>query len=58
MKTKRDFLRIGDLSVDELRGVLALARVLKDEAKGTRTGVLAGRAVAHDESAVAGFDRG
>ncbi len=46
MKTKRDFLRIGDLSVDELRGVLALARVLKDEAKGTRTGVLAGRAVA------------
>jgi ornithine carbamoyltransferase len=46
MKTKRDFLRIGDLSVDELRGVLALARVLKDEAKGTRTAVLAGRAVA------------
>jgi ornithine carbamoyltransferase len=46
MKTKRDFLRIGDLSLDELRGVLALARALKDEAKGTRTGALAGRAVA------------
>jgi len=43
---KRDFLKIGDLSHDELRKVLSLARVLKDEPKGKRTGMLAGRAVA------------
>ncbi len=46
MKTKRDFLRIGDLSPEELRSVLTLARTLKDESKGTRTSALAGRAVA------------
>ena len=46
MKTKRDFLKIGDLSLDELRKVLSLARTLKDEAKGTRVTTLAGRSVA------------
>ncbi|MEZ4313055.1 MAG: ornithine carbamoyltransferase [Polyangiaceae bacterium] len=44
--SKRDFLRIGDLNIGELRRVLALARVLKSEAKGTRTGTLAGKAIA------------
>ena len=39
---KRDFLKIGDLSLAELREVLSLARVLKDEPKGKRTGALAG----------------
>src|SRR3954452_19993418 len=43
---KRDFLKIGDLTLDELRKVLSLARVLKAEHKGQRTGMLAGRAIA------------
>jgi ornithine carbamoyltransferase len=43
---KRDFLRIGDLSTDELRQVLTLARTLKHEPKGARTAALAGRSVA------------
>jgi len=43
---KRDFLRIGDLSADEARAVLTLARTLKAEPKGSRTTALGGRAVA------------
>jgi ornithine carbamoyltransferase len=43
---KRDFLRIGDLSLTEARRVLGLARTLKAEPKGTRIAALAGRAVA------------
>lgn len=46
MANKRDFLRLTDLSLDEARRVLALARTLKSEPKGARTSVLAGRAVA------------
>jgi ornithine carbamoyltransferase len=44
--TKRDFLELTDLTLGEARDVLALAKKLKDEPKGTRTQVLAGRAVA------------
>jgi ornithine carbamoyltransferase len=43
---KRDFLKLTDLSPDEARRVLALARKLKAEPKGSRTGLLAGRSVA------------
>jgi ornithine carbamoyltransferase len=44
--TKRDFLRISDLSLVDARHVLTLARVLKSEPKGTRVRALAGRAIA------------
>jgi ornithine carbamoyltransferase len=43
---KRDFLTLTDLTRDEAREVLALARKLKAEPKGARTGLLAGRALA------------
>lgn len=43
---KRDFLRIGDLSLNEARSVLGLARTLKAEPKGARLQALSGRAVA------------
>jgi ornithine carbamoyltransferase len=43
---KRDFLTLTDLTRDEAREVLALARKLKTEPKGARTGLLAGRALA------------
>ncbi len=46
MTSKRDFLRLSDLSLSEARTVLALAKVLKREPKGARKHVLAGRAVA------------
>jgi ornithine carbamoyltransferase len=45
-KTKRDFLRLSDLTLTEARQVLGLAATLKAEPKGARTGALAGRAVA------------
>ena len=44
--TKRDFLDLSDLALTEAREVFALARTLKDEPKGSRTHLLAGRAVA------------
>jgi ornithine carbamoyltransferase len=44
--TKRDFLELSDLSLTEARDILAIARTLKQEPKGSRTHVLAGRAVA------------
>lgn len=44
--TKRDFLRLTDLSLAEAREVLALAHTLKHEPKSTRTGALRGRSVA------------
>jgi ornithine carbamoyltransferase len=43
---KRDFLKLLDLKTDEARALLALAGKLKREPKGTRTQLLAGRAVA------------
>jgi ornithine carbamoyltransferase len=43
---KRDFLTLTDLTREEAREVLALARKLKAEPKGTRTGLLPGRALA------------
>ncbi|HEX8790051.1 MAG TPA: ornithine carbamoyltransferase [Polyangiaceae bacterium] len=43
---KRDFLTLTDLSRDEAREVLSLARKLKAEPKGARTGLLPGRALA------------
>jgi ornithine carbamoyltransferase len=43
---KRDFLRLSDLSNAEAREVLGLAAKLKREPKGTRTQLLAGRAIA------------
>jgi ornithine carbamoyltransferase len=46
MTTKRDFLKLGDLTLAEARDVFALARRLKSEPKGSRTQLLAGRAVA------------
>lgn len=46
MKSKRDYLTMTDLSLDEARQVLALAARLKNEPKGLRTGLLAGRSVA------------
>src|SRR5262249_7180724 len=44
--SKRDFLRITDLSLAEAREVFTLAHTLKAEPKGKRTTLLAGRAVA------------
>jgi ornithine carbamoyltransferase len=44
--TKRDFLKLSDLTLAEARQVLALAKRLKQEPKGARTQLLAGRAVA------------
>jgi ornithine carbamoyltransferase len=44
--TKRDFLDLSDLTLAECRGVMSLAKTLKQEPKGARTQVLAGRAVA------------
>jgi len=44
--TKRDFLRLGDLSLAEARQVLSLSECLKREPKGRRTQLLAGRAIA------------
>jgi ornithine carbamoyltransferase len=44
--TKRDFLDLSNLSPVEAREVFALATTLKHEPKGSRTHVLAGRAVA------------
>jgi len=44
--TKRDFLRVGDLTPDEAREVLALAAKLKKEPRGARIRQLAGYAVA------------
>jgi ornithine carbamoyltransferase len=46
MTTKRDFLKLGDLSLTEARQVLALSERLKREPKGRRTQLLAGRSVA------------
>jgi ornithine carbamoyltransferase len=46
MTTKRDFLRLQDLSLAEAREVLALSKRLKSEPKGSRTRLLDGRAVA------------
>jgi ornithine carbamoyltransferase len=46
MTTKRDFLRLTDLSLSEAREVLALSAKLKAEPKGTRATLLAGRSVA------------
>lgn len=43
---KRDFLSLRDLSRDEARRVLALAKALKAEPKGSRVETLRGRAVA------------
>ncbi len=44
--TKRDFLELSDLTVAECREVLDFAKQLKQERKGLRTHMLAGRAVA------------
>jgi ornithine carbamoyltransferase len=44
--SKRDFLELTDLTLDEAKHVHTLARRLKAEPKGTRTGLLAGRSVA------------
>jgi ornithine carbamoyltransferase len=44
--TKRDFLKLSDLSLAEAREVLSLAARLKHEPKGMRTKLLAGRAIA------------
>jgi ornithine carbamoyltransferase len=44
--TKRDFLRVSDLTLDEAREVLALAAKLKKEPRGARIRQLAGHAVA------------
>jgi ornithine carbamoyltransferase len=46
MTTKRDFLKLADLSLAESREVLALATRLKGEPKGLRTQLLPGRSVA------------
>ena len=44
--TKRDFLTLSNLSLAEARDVLELAKILKNEPKGRRTSLLAGRSVA------------
>ena len=44
--TKRDFLKLTDLSLPEAREVLALSATMKREPKGRRTSLLAGRSVA------------
>jgi ornithine carbamoyltransferase len=46
MTTKRDFLKLADLSLAEAREVLALSERLKREPKGQRVELLAGRSVA------------
>ncbi len=46
MTTKRDFLKLADLTLPEAREVLTLTERLKREPKGRRTQLLAGRAVA------------
>jgi ornithine carbamoyltransferase len=46
MTSKRDYLKLTDLSLAESREVLALAARLKHEPKGRRTRLLEGRAVA------------
>ena len=46
MTTKRDFLKLADLSLSEANEVFALTKRLKHEPKGLRTQLLAGRAVA------------
>jgi ornithine carbamoyltransferase len=46
MTTKRDFLKLADLSLSEAREVLALTERLKREPKGRRTQLLTGCAVA------------
>jgi ornithine carbamoyltransferase len=44
--SKRDFLHLSDLTLAEARRVLDVARTLKAEPRGARTGLLAGRSVA------------
>ncbi|HLK41422.1 MAG TPA: ornithine carbamoyltransferase [Polyangiaceae bacterium] len=44
--SKRDFLRLGDLTLAEAREVLSLAGKLKGESHGARSGALAGHSVA------------
>jgi ornithine carbamoyltransferase len=44
--TKRDFLELRDVTLAEARGILALARKLKEQRKGATMHALAGRAVA------------
>jgi ornithine carbamoyltransferase len=46
MTSKRDFLKLSDLSLAEAREVLALSARMKAEPKGQRTQLLTGRAVA------------
>jgi ornithine carbamoyltransferase len=46
MTTKRDFLKLADLSLPEAREVFALSTRLKGEPKGQRVQLLAGRSVA------------
>jgi ornithine carbamoyltransferase len=46
MTTKRDFLKLSDLSLSEAREVLALSARMKAEPKGQRAQLLTGRAVA------------
>lgn len=43
---KRDFLKVTDLSLEEARRVLAMAKALKSEPKGRRADLLRGRSVA------------
>jgi ornithine carbamoyltransferase len=45
MTTKRDFLKLSDLSLAEAREVLALSKKMKSEPKGARATLLSGRAV-------------
>jgi ornithine carbamoyltransferase len=44
--SKRDFLHLSDLTLEEARRVLGIARTLKAEPRGARTSLLAGRSVA------------
>lgn len=44
--SKRDFLKLSDLSLVEAQRVLSVARTLKAEPKGARTSLLAGRSLA------------
>jgi ornithine carbamoyltransferase len=44
--TKRDFLSLSDLTLAEARQVFAMTRKMKDAAKGSTLGLLAGRAIA------------
>ena len=45
--SKRDFLQLTNLSLDEARRVLSVARTLKAEPRGARTALLAGRVGRH-----------